>query len=75
MFGVLLGTLIVVAELGIAMLKYWFPYFEIEGNISRGRMASRKVVASIASTIYSGAIINALVLIFGPAFASWIGKH
>ncbi len=29
MFGILLGTLVVVAELGFAMLTYWFPYFEI----------------------------------------------
>jgi hypothetical protein len=73
MFGILLGTLVVVAEVGIAMLTYWFPYFEIEGNISRGRTASRTVVAGIASTIYTGAIVNALILIFGPAFANWIG--
>lgn len=73
MFGILLGTLISVAELGFAMLTYWFPYFEIEGNISRGRSASRRVVASITSTVYTGAIVNALVLIFGPRFASWIG--
>ncbi len=75
MFGVLLGTVILVGELGIAMLTYWFPYFEVEGNISRGRTASRKIVASIASTIYTGAILNALILIFGPAFATWIGQH
>jgi hypothetical protein len=75
MFGVLLGTLIVVAEIGIAMLTYWFPYFEIEGNISRGRTASRKVVAGIASAIYTGAVVNALILIFSPAFASWVGQH
>jgi hypothetical protein len=73
MFGILLGTLVVVGELGFAMLRYWFPYFEIEGNISRGRLASRKAVASIASTIYVGAIVNVLTLIFGPTFASWIG--
>jgi hypothetical protein len=75
MFGVLLGTLVVVAELGIAMLTYWFPYFEIEGNVSRGRTESRKLVASIASTVYTGAIVNALVLIFGPALANLIGQH
>ncbi len=73
MFGILLGTLGVVAELGFVMLTYWFPYFEIEGNISRGRTASRKVVAGIASTIYTGAILNALILIFGRTFATWIG--
>jgi hypothetical protein len=73
MFGILLGTLVVVAELGFGMVTYWFPYFEIEGNISRGRMASRKVVAGIASTIYTGAILNALILILGPTFAVWIG--
>lgn len=73
MFGVLLGTLIVIAELGIAMLTYWFPYFEIEGNVSRGRTASRKFVAGIASTIYTGAMVNALALLFGPTFATWIG--
>ena len=75
MFGVLLGTLVVVAEIGIAMLTYWFPYFEIEGNVSRGRTESRKLVASIASTVYTGAIVNALVLIFGPALANLIGQH
>jgi len=74
MFGVLLGTLVIVAELGFAMLKYWFPYFEIEGNVSRGRAASRRFIATIASTIYTGAILNALVLIFGPTFATWIGR-
>jgi hypothetical protein len=73
MFGILLGTLVVVAELGFAMLTYWFPYFEIEGNISRRRLASRKIVVSVISTIYTGAILNALVLIFGPTFANWIG--
>ena len=75
MFGVLLGTLIVIAEFGISMLTFWFPYFELEGNISRGRIASRKLVASVASTIYTGAMVNALVLVFGPVFASSIGKH
>ena len=73
MFGVLLGTLIVLGELGVAMLTFWFPYFELEGNISRGRTASRKFVAGIASTIYTGAVINTLALIFGPTFAAWIG--
>lgn len=73
MFGILLGTLVVVAELGFAMLTYWFPYFELEGNISRGRAASRKVVAGIASAIYTGAIVNVIVLILGPTVAAWIG--
>lgn len=73
MFGVLLGTFVAVAELGFTMLTSWFPYFEIEGNVSRGRIASRKVVASIASTIYTGSILNALVLIFGPTFGKLIG--
>jgi hypothetical protein len=75
MFGVLLATLLVVAEFGIAMLTFWFPYFEVEGNTSRGRMASRKLVASIASTIYTGAVVNALILIFGPVLASALGNH
>jgi hypothetical protein len=73
MFGVLFGTLVAVAELGFAMLTYWFPYFEIEGNISRGRAASRKFVAGVASTIYTGAVVNVIALVFGPTFASWIG--
>ena len=72
MFVVLLATLIVVAELGIAMLTYWFPYFEIEGNISRGPTASRGVVATIASAIYISVVVNALTLIFGPALGSWV---
>ncbi|HXM22868.1 MAG TPA: hypothetical protein VN948_16535 [Terriglobales bacterium] len=75
MFGILLATLIVVAELGIAMLTHWFPYFEIEGNISRSRTASRKIIVGIATTIYTGAIVNALALALGPAFAGWIGQY
>jgi hypothetical protein len=73
MFGILLGTLVVIAELGFAMLTYWFPYFEIEGNISRGRLASRKVVIGVASTIYTAAIVNLLALVLGPAFVGRIG--
>ncbi len=73
MFGVLLGTLVVAAELGFAMLTYWFPYFEIEGNVSRGRIGSRKIVAGIASGIYTSAIVNVIALILGPTLAHWIG--
>lgn len=73
MFAVLLATLVVVAELGFAMLTYWFPYFEIEGNVSRGRIGSRKIVAGIASGIYTGAIVNVVILILGPTLAHWIG--
>ena len=73
MFAVLLATLVVVAELGFAMLTRWFPYFEIEGNVSRGRLGSRKIVAGIASGIYTGAIINVIILILGPTIARLIG--
>lgn len=73
MFAVLLATLVIVAELGFAMLTHWFPYFEIEGNVSRGRIGSRKIVAGIASGIYTGAIVNVIVSILGPTLAHWIG--
>jgi hypothetical protein len=66
MFGILLGTLIIAAESGIAALTYWFPYFELEGNISRGRAEARKIVGGVASTVYTAAIVNALALVFGP---------
>lgn len=73
MFGVLLGSIVMFANLFLPLCTYWFPYFEVEGNISRGRFASRKVVIGVASAIYTAAIINLLALVFGPALVGRFG--
>lgn len=75
MFGILIATVATFAEVGLHLLTHWFPYFEIEGNISRGRAASRKVVLGVASAIYTGAIVNVLWLVFGPVFQGWMSNN
>src|SRR6476646_2692983 len=75
MFGILIATVATFAEVGLHLLTHWFPYFEIEGNISRGRAASRKVVLGVASAIYTGAIVNVLWLVFGPVFHGWMSNN
>ncbi len=64
LFGVLLGTVLALANLIIPMYCFWFPYFEFEGNISRPRLASRKFIAGIVTAIFTGAVINTIHLLF-----------
>jgi hypothetical protein len=66
MFGVLMGSIIVSAEVSIKLFTYWFPYFELEGNLSRARTASRRVVETIVAALYTVAIVNVLYLVFRP---------
>lgn len=73
MFGVLLGSLIVFAEVSIAAFSYWFPFFEIQENLSRSRTASQKFVTGAFSTIYFAAVLNFLVFLFGPVLGRLIG--
>lgn len=72
MFGILLGTVLAFGNFALPIYSYWFPYFEIEGNVSRGRLASRKVILGVASAIYTGALVNMLSLVFGSVFTGWI---
>jgi hypothetical protein len=75
MFGVLLCTLIAFGNLAIPLYTYWFPYFEVDGNLSRARTASRTVVVAVVSAIYTAAILNVLALVFGPALNNWFAQN
>jgi hypothetical protein len=72
MFGVLFATVVALGDLAIPLLVYWFPYFEIEKNLSRRRLASRAAVKGIASAAYTAAILNVVTLVFGPPLARWL---
>ena len=73
MYGVLVGSLLVLGNTVISAFSYVFPYFEIDGNLSRSRTATRKVVAGIVSTLYVAAVINLLSLVFGSALRRLFG--
>lgn len=73
MFGVLLANLIALVDISIAGFCYWFPFFEIEENLSRSRTASQKTVTATLSAIYIAATLNVLAFVFGPAVGRLIG--
>ncbi|MGB9121721.1 MAG: hypothetical protein WCE73_13955 [Candidatus Angelobacter sp.] len=68
MFGVLFGSVVVIANVVIGLYAYCFPYFEIEGNLSRPRLASRAVVATIISALYVGTIVNLVRILVKAIF-------
>lgn len=72
MFGILTASMLIFSNAIIPLFTYWFPYFEVEGNLSRARTASRRAVTTAVATLYSGALINAIAIIFGPAVGRWI---
>lgn len=74
MFGVLLGTLLIGANGVIRLYTYWFPFFEIEKNLSRARTESRTLVKTFLVAVYTFAILNAGKLVLAAAFTRWINK-
>lgn len=68
MFGVLLATLLIGAESFIRLYTYWFPYFEIEKNLSRTRTESRTLVKAFLIAAYTFAVLNAAKLLLASAF-------
>jgi len=66
MFGVLTASVVVFANTIIAAFTCWFPFFEIEQNLSRSRTASRKLVLAVLMAIYTAAAVNVVALVFGP---------
>ena len=71
-FAVLVTTLLVFGNVVIPLFTYWFPYFEIEGNLSRSRTSSRTLVAGLITTVYTAAVINVIATVVGPAIGRWI---
>jgi hypothetical protein len=68
MFGVLFGSIVVLGNLIIGFYTYCFPYFEIEGNLSRPRLASRTIVATVISALYVGTIVNLVIILVKAVF-------
>lgn len=68
MFSVLFGSIVVLGNLIIGFYTYCFPYFEIEGNLSRPRAASRTIVAAIISALYIGTIVNLVRMLVNAIF-------
>ncbi|MBZ5508348.1 MAG: hypothetical protein LAO78_23045 [Acidobacteriia bacterium] len=71
MFGVLLATLIVGADLCIRLYIYWFPYFEIDTNLSRARTEARTLVKTFLIALYTFAVLNAAKLMLASALKRW----
>jgi hypothetical protein len=72
MFAVLAGSILVFGNVVIPIFTYWFPYSEVEGNLSRSRTSSRTAIKTVLATLYSAAFINTISIIFGPAVGRWI---
>jgi hypothetical protein len=75
MFGIVLGSLIAFGDFVVPAFAYFFPYFEVEKNSSRGRSAKRNVIKTVGMTIYSGALVNAVFLLFGPTISRLLGHQ
>ena len=63
LFAGAVGSMIVYANLVIPAFSYWFPYFEIEGNLSRHRLGAQKAVAALWLSVLATGVWNLLSLI------------
>ena len=66
MFGILMVSILVFANTIIRAFGYVFPYFEIDGNLSRSRTGARKLIAGVVSGLYVAAMLNVISLVFSP---------
>jgi hypothetical protein len=64
LFAVLLGTILLIGNLALPIYSFWFPHFELEGNISRSRSATRNFIAGVMVALLTGGIVNTLNLLF-----------
>jgi hypothetical protein len=71
--GVLLGTTVMMAELFLKGYGYFFPYFEVDGNLSRSRFGLRTVVVAGLTAFYVAAFTTAAYWIVGPKLARLFG--
>lgn len=61
-FILLAVTVIASTQLVIRASRYLYPYFEIEGNLSRNRVAFRKPITAAVAVLYSAAVAALFVL-------------
>lgn len=60
-----LGTALVYANFIVPFFAYWFPYFEIEGNLSRHRLSFQKAAGAIMLSLFAAGILNIFFLLKG----------
>ena len=71
--GVLLGTVALVAELFLKAYGYFFPYFEIEGDLSRSRCGFRVPVVAGVTALYVAAFTTMIYWVVGPQIGHLFG--
>ena len=57
------GSTIGYANVLIPFFRYWFPYFEIEGNLSQHRIAFQKWAGAVGTALVATGLINLVNLI------------
>lgn len=57
-FAVALGTTLVYANILAPVFSYWFPYFEIEDNLSTHRIRGQLIVGAICTSLAATGIWN-----------------
>jgi hypothetical protein len=62
-FAGALGTALLYGNCAVRLFTYCFPYFEIKENISRHRLRTQKVVASIWLSLITSGVLNLLSLL------------
>ena len=60
------GTILLYANGIVVAFSYWFPYFEIEDNLSSHRKRGQKLVGTVWISIVVAGILNVLSLLFIP---------
>jgi hypothetical protein len=58
-----LGSVFAYGNLLMPFFRYWFPYFEIEGNLSQHRLSFQKLVGGVGTAIVTAGVLNLVTLI------------
>jgi len=58
-----LGTTLAYANVLMPFFRYWFPYFEIEGNLSQQRTSLQKVMGAVGSSLLAAGLVNFVSLL------------
>jgi len=57
-----LGSVFAYANILMPFFRYWFPYFEIEGNLSQHRLAFQKLMGGVGTALVTAGLINLVSL-------------
>ena len=61
--SVAFGTLLVYVNFALSAFTFWFPYFEIDGNLSRHRLNAQRVVAAVLTSLLASGVWNLVSLL------------